>query len=487
MMSKLLTKSLLLSYRQCPKKFHREYNHPEQIPAKGAYDQLLSSRGDYVTTLAQKEFPDGILLSAADPSSLALKTQTELSKNKPLFEAGFIFDGFQVRGDILNKKDLIEVKSGSSLDDQYVVDAAIQGYILEKTGYELDKIYVWHLNKNCELPDLTNLFTKVDVTTEARSLYSEIEDQIQAMKSLLRNPEPDQAIGPHCSKPYDCPFKSQCFTAKGIKEMSVLDVPRIGAKGWKLVSAGITDIKDLDAKDFTANQSRMIKAHQTGERYLDLKTLEEVLGNWKFPLYMVDFEAMEYDFPGFAGTRPGQQVPFQVSIHRWQNLNSPIEKVGDYLHEGLSDPRSQIASFLCQHLPLKGSLLAYNAGYEKGKIKDIILHAQPEEALKLQSMLDRFEDPLPFIRETIYDIAFQGSYSIKTVAPALLGEEASYEHLAIKDGTEAMVAYRRYVYDPLTSEERISLAKDLLAYCNQDTLVLAKIVIFMYNLVYGKP
>ena len=484
-MSRLFTKSLLLSYRQCPKKFHREYHHPELVPAKGSYDQFLSERGDQVTSFAQKEFSSGVEVPFTSMKDLAEKTQEYLKQNVPLFEAGFIYEDFQVRVDILNLKTLIEVKSGTKLEDRYVEDAAIQGYILEKTGYALDRIMVWHLNKECALPNLTNLFNKVDITDQARALYPEIERNIKTMKALVHESEPVVSIGPHCSNPYDCPFKDQCFKERGLEELSVLNIPRVGAKGWKLLDQGITSLSQVKAEDFTANQARMIRAHQTGERFLDLKTLESVLGDWKFPLYFVDFEALEYDLPGFMGSRPGQQIPFQVSIHRWMSIKDPIEKVADYLHPDLSDPRPLVSSFLCQHLPEKGSLLAYNAGYEKNKIKDLILHSTTEESLKLTHLLDRFEDPLPFIRETVYDVGFKGSYSIKTVAPSLLGEEASYSHLVIKDGTEAMVAYRQYLYANLNVSEREKIRQDLLAYCNQDTLVLAKIVLFMYNLAYG--
>ena len=46
------------------------------------------------------------------------------------------------------------------------------------------------------------------------------------------------------------------------------------------------------------------------------------------------------------------------------------------------------------------------------------------------------------IMDTVYYPAFLGSFSIKKVAPVLLGDQASYHHLEVGDGIEAMLSYQ---------------------------------------------
>ena len=62
---------------------------------------------------------------------------------------------------------------------------------------------------------------------------------------------------------------------------------------------------------------------------------------------------------------------------------------------------------------------------------------------------------------------FMGSFSIKKVAPALLGEAASYTNLTVSDGVEAMLAFDRMVSLTDTSSEKQALRSDLLKYCQQ--------------------
>ncbi len=85
------------------------------------------------------------------------------------------------------------------------------------------------------------------------------------------------------------------------------------------------------------------------------------------------------------------------------------------------------------------------------------------------------------VKETVYDINFKGSFSIKSVAPALLGQEASYENLAIKDGTEAMVAYERLIDEKIPKEGKGILEQQMLKYCCQDTLLMVKLFEWLKN------
>lgn len=79
------------------------------------------------------------------------------------------------------------------------------------------------------------------------------------------------------------------------------------------------------------------------------------------------------------------------------------------------------------------------------------------------------------IEECIYHPEFLGSYSIKIVAPVLLGQDVSYDHLAVGDGLEAVCKFQELVQLPHNDPSRADVRKALIDYCKQDTLLMVKL------------
>ena len=77
-------------------------------------------------------------------------------------------------------------------------------------------------------------------------------------------------------------------------------------------------------------------------------------------------------------------------------------------------------------------------------------------------------DLLPLIRKHVYHPEFHGSYSIKSVYPALV-PKAGYDDLAISEGGSASAAYVALISPETPAKERKTLRRDLLAYCKRDT------------------
>jgi hypothetical protein len=103
----------------------------------------------------------------------------------------------RTRADILkpagnNTFSLIEVKSSSSLKEEYVLDAAIQYYILIGAGINVIQVCLAHLNKDYVYPggeyDLTQLFATDDITSEVQALQSEIENSLNLCDFVWQNP-----------------------------------------------------------------------------------------------------------------------------------------------------------------------------------------------------------------------------------------------------------------------------------------------------------
>jgi hypothetical protein len=70
---------------------------------------------------------------------------------------------------------------------------------------------------------------------------------------------------------------------------------------------------------------------------------------------------------------------------------------------------------------------------------------------------------------------FGGSYSLKSVLPALV-PEMSYAGLEVADGQAAGLAWESLVCGGLDEDERDRIREALLDYCGQDTLAMVKLV-----------
>ena len=93
------------------------------------------------------------------------------------------------------------------------------------------------------------------------------------------------------------------------------------------------------------------------------------------------------------------------------------------------------------------------------------------------SLVGRFKDlEIPFNKLMYYHPNFHGSFSIKSVLPALFPNdpELDYKNLDIQSGDVAMNIFPRLqeVADP---DEKESIRESLLAYCRLDTLAMVKI------------
>ena len=88
---------------------------------------------------------------------------------------------------------------------------------------------------------------------------------------------------------------------------------------------------------------------------------------------------------------------------------------------------------------------------------------------------------VPFRRREIYHWEMDGSYSLKSVLPVLV-PEVSYEGMAIREGTQASLAY--LALEKIGSErERKKVEEDLRAYCRQDTMGMVKLLEKLHDVV----
>ena len=164
--------------------------------------------------------------------------------------------------------------------------------------------------------------------------------------------------------------------------------------------------------------------------------------------------------------RPYQQVPFQFSLH-WQPAPGAKPEHYAFLADGSSDPRPEFLIRLRDCIGDKGTIVVYNAKFEKG-VLDGLVDAFPKHAGWIDGVEARIIDLLePFQSFDYYHGEQHGSASIKAVLPVLTGH--SYTDLEIQEGGTASLEYLRVTFSDVAGDERQRVRQQLERYCGQDT------------------
>jgi predicted RecB family nuclease len=375
-----------------------------------------------------------------------------------------------------NKWWVIEVKSSTTVKYYHPYDIAIQRLILESLGIKvvpclmpLNREYVYDGKQY----DLEKLFIIGDPTDETAAIEQEVKNLLrEEWRVPARAKPPDTAPGDHCTHPFDCVFFDLCNKLLPADHISYL--PGISAKKLEeLTSRGIESIKKIP-KDFplTERQRRAWECARTGKPWFG-KGLQEALSGLCYPLYFMDFETLAVALPRYAGMSPYDQIPFQWTVHIRRKPGAELEHY-EFLADDTNDPRPEFVRSLLQVIGKKGSVLAYSSGFESGCLADLA-EWLPQYKDEIENIQDRLWDPLPVIRAHVHDLAFRGSYSLKSVLPALV-PGMTYEGMEVAEGSEAGIAWEKMVHAEAGSEERKRLRDALLAYCKQDTLAMAKLL-----------
>lgn len=145
----------------------------------------------------------------------------------------------------------------------------------------------------------------------------------------------------------------------------------------------------------------------------------------------------------------------------------------EFLAEERTDPRREFISSLLAASGESGSVIVYNQQFEATRLSELAGWL-PEFGDRIKKIQSRLWDLLPVIRNYVYHPAFAGSYSLKSVLPALV-PEMSYEGMEVADGINAGLAWESLIRTPDVAQ-RERLRNALLEYCSLDTLALVRLV-----------
>ena len=486
------SKSGYCAFCDCPMKAWLNRYHPD---AAVFSDNTLArmAAGSEVGDLAMGYFGDFVEVTEytdekLDPGKMTARTKEEIAGGTPVIcKASFVYGNLSCTVDILKREDggwaIYEVKSSTNADKpSYINDAAYQKYVLEHCGIKVTGTYLMYLDKTYVFDgelDLHRLFRVADCSDKVAAKLPEVESDLALAEKLLDSTaEPEPPLGVKCGEANDCEYWGYC--SGKLPHPSVFDLYSLSLKKKRaLYVEGKTDFASLEAETpVTDNAIRKRQIafflHDSGT-YTDRTKISEFLDTLSYPLYFLDFESVQPVIPKYPGTKPYAQIPFQYSLHYIETEGGAL-KHKEFLAEAGTNPLREIAEALCRDIPADACVTVYNNTFECSRLTELAGYF-PDLADHLLRIHSNIVDLLvPFRSGWYYNREMGGSFSIKSVLPALYPDDPSLDYHSldgIHNGGEAMNAFP--AMESMRGEELARTRRNLLEYCKLDTLALVKI------------
>ena len=500
---KNLSKSRYTLFRQCSKALWMNINKPEEAVVD-ASTQARFEAGNYIGDLAMgylgpyEEVTAHKADGSLDLAAMLSATKEAMDRGvENIAEASFSWDGNYCAVDILHKTPggwaIYEVKSSSGTVDmpeddpeyvKYARDIAYQKYVLEQCGVKVTGTYLVRIDKDYvrgEELDIKGLFYTANLAELVQQEYQVVPQMIAAAKKVLAGPEPDIDLGLQCHDPYKCAFWEYC--SRHLPKPSVFNVYDGKGRGGFTFGKklehyynGLVTFEDIRNENLGPIQNMQIECTLEGKDHINPEGIQAFLDKLTYPLYFLDFETQQDAVPQYKGAQPYQQIPFQYSLHIIEKEGGPLLHK-EFLGISGQDPRRDIAEALCRDIPMNVCTLAYNKAFECGRIRELA-NTFPDLAEHLRNIADNIQDLIdPFRAGDYYVPAMGGSFSIKSVLPALFPDDPAlnYHNLSglCQNGGDAMNLFPSIA--KMAPADAAAAREALLRYCELDTLAMVKV------------
>ena len=501
-MTKGLSKSRYTAFCQCPKNLWLKVNKPDEATPNPALEARFA-QGNDVGYLAMELFGLSKDVTVKDENgNLDLNEMCALTQKymeqgvDNICEASFALEGHYCAVDILRRNgdgwDIYEVKSSSFPEcdgeetklEKYAPDIAYQKWVLTQCGVEVVNTYLVCLNssyvRHGEL-DIKSLFVVIDMHDLVENEYLKVPAQSsQALKILGMKDEPECDLSECCMKPYACAFLDYCKRQHGVPEdePTVFELYRMNfSKKLEHYHAGRITFDSLRSEKLNDKQQMQVECTLNDTEYINPDGIRKFLNTLSYPLYFLDFETMQDAVPQYDGAKPYQQITFQYSLHIKESPDAPYQHKEYLAPSDGKDPRRALAEQLCNDIPMNVCTLAYNKMFECGRIKELA-ELFPDLAVHLLNIRDHIVDLIdPFRAGDYYVPAMGGSFSIKSVLPALFPADPSldYHNLTggVQNGGDAMAIFPKIKDMPPV--EAKAAREALKEYCKLDTWAMVKV------------
>lgn len=477
---KLVNKKIFLSSKLCLTKGWYLRASNVQVPLTRA-EQFRIDEGSKISKISRSIYPSGILIDEVDNLSNYERTKRIINdaNDVVLFEATFIFCNNIARADIIERIDdnwhLLEVKSSlesREVKENHIDDIAYTTAILKLCGVEVKRMSLLLVSKKY-VNGMSNesFLVEVDCTEQVEKRLAEfipIFSKVDEFSGADDRPKPELIF--QCK---DCEFYEKHCLGVGIIN-PIFDLPRLSQKMFNdLSELRFDSIDQIPEELHLTNQQKIVWNAVTGNKpFFDRDKMRGLIQEIIYPIYYLDFETVSTAIPLYENLTPYQTMVTQYSIHTCLSIDSEVEHF-EYLANYDNDDSEALAVKLISDIGKYGSIIVYHAAAEKKFIK-ILAESVPNLSSDLNDIVDRIVDLEMIIRETYYNKAFRGSYSLKVVLPVLV-PEMSYDIFVIGDGGDASAIFAELAQGKYPDNEAAELCNELLNYCKQDTLALVRI------------
>ncbi|MFX1534897.1 MAG: DUF2779 domain-containing protein, partial [Promethearchaeota archaeon] len=248
-----------------------------------------------------------------------------------------------------------------------------------------------------------------------------------------------------------------------------------------------------------------------------------------FPIHLIDFETTSLAIPNHKGRHPYDQIAFQFSIHTLYE-DGRVEHDAEWISTDKPLPNYEFVRQLKKALEKDDGTIVHYGAHENTILREIYEQLKEdqeqvpdaEELMKWIDTITKLKDEeaeeyrersvidmLALVKSYYYHPKMRGSNSIKAVLPAVLSTSEflrdkytkpyysknykegmigyqrdengrlmnPYDLLEseIKEGLAASNAYIRLLFEEVSEEERQKMVKELLRYCELDTLAMVMI------------
>jgi hypothetical protein len=490
------SKSKFVLFHGCKKRLWLEkYKKEEKLDV---FNEQVLITGNKVGDLAMNLFGDYYLAETPDNDLMVQveNTKSAISQGENVIcEAAFFFQNNYCAVDILKRNDddtfsIYEVKSTTGVEKHYIYDLAYQYYVLHNSNIKIKSLNLVYINSDYILKDsfdINEYFKIEDLTSLVKPKLSEVKEMLDESDSILNNNEEMKSIlSANCNKNGGCPFLPYCKKNNCLPDVNnTYDLYNNRSK-YKQITSGILTFEDLLVNKCKLSdiQKRQIDyaINNKDDIYLEKENIKAFLDTFTYPLYFLDFETFQEAIPTIKGSKPYQQIPFQYSLHILYEDGKLEHK--EYLGDGINDPILGLIQNMLSDLETSGTIVSYNDSFERTRIKEMA-YMYPKYKSKLFDLDSRFVDLADvFQKGYCYNKAMGGSFSIKSVLPALFPNDPSLDYHSLNDvhkGDEASKAYLEL--SKLDKESYDRIRNSLLAYCKLDTYAMVKIYYKLLELI----
>jgi hypothetical protein len=334
-------------------------------------------------------------------------------------------DRAQVRIDVLTAGEhglrLFKLRYATVGDEADVDTVALWTHVVARCGFAVQSVGLLLVDTDFVYPGhgcYAGLFREVDLGPVLGS--RPVAEWLDAMRQCERGSEPAATPGAHCHEGGGCEFAASCKAcvvpaAAEHAENSLDILGREAAAEWR--AAGHQDVMSLRPEDIAPpRQRRAVRAVQQGAPLLEPE-VGALARAWPYPRHCLRFDTIGLAVPIWPGTRPYQTLPFQWSCAvqtadgAWSEHHFLAEAQG-------GDPRRAFALSLLGVLGDSGAVLAYNAGFERNRIRELAQWFD-DLAPALDALLPRIVDLFQIARGHYYHPVMAGSWSFRSMARAV--------------------------------------------------------------------